>query len=188
MSKEIYYGQFLDALLAATASIGDKYFRLPIAGGSPIYRERVYCYELYHQLRKILGNDYPYMLSGEIDKNSHPYIVSRCGAIKPDFLVHKPGGMGMEANLAIVEVKSIERAIIGSEDKGLLKDFKNINCMVDMPNGYYKGVILVYGNTNLNHFNIIKDEFRRRCSSNADKFDLLFHREVEARAERVNQG
>jgi hypothetical protein len=40
-----------DVLAEATAAIEARYFRLPIAGGDPIYRERVYCYELYHQMR-----------------------------------------------------------------------------------------------------------------------------------------
>jgi hypothetical protein len=40
-------------LAAATAAIEPGYFRLNIDGGSPVYRERVYCYELYHQMRSL---------------------------------------------------------------------------------------------------------------------------------------
>ena len=46
----------------------------------PIARERVYCYELYHQMRSIQENDnkYPslckYILHAEIDKSGHPII------------------------------------------------------------------------------------------------------------------
>jgi hypothetical protein len=40
---------FSDILRAATSQIGEEYFCIAIAGGNPVYRERVYCYELYHQ-------------------------------------------------------------------------------------------------------------------------------------------
>ena len=46
------------SLTAATAAVGSEYFLLPVAradGGEPLllYRERVYSYELYHQLRHL---------------------------------------------------------------------------------------------------------------------------------------
>ena len=37
----------------ATAAIDAMYFQLPVDGGDPVYRERVYCYELYHQMGPI---------------------------------------------------------------------------------------------------------------------------------------
>ena len=43
--------QLTDILRQATAAIGRDYFLLPIHGAAPVYRERVYCYELYHQMR-----------------------------------------------------------------------------------------------------------------------------------------
>ena len=36
----------------ATAAIASEYFRLPVWNADPVYRERVYCYELYHQMRR----------------------------------------------------------------------------------------------------------------------------------------
>lgn len=39
-----------DLLIRATKAIEGGYFHLALAGGTPVYRERVYCYELYHQL------------------------------------------------------------------------------------------------------------------------------------------
>lgn len=35
----------------ATRLIPKSYFHVQIEDGDPIYRERVYCHELYHQLR-----------------------------------------------------------------------------------------------------------------------------------------
>lgn len=47
---------FVKILRKATANIPPEYFQLPIAGREdPIYRERVYCYELYHQMRYALA-------------------------------------------------------------------------------------------------------------------------------------
>ncbi len=71
---------FLRYFNAATTAIGNDYMLLPIAGAPlPIYRERVYCYELYHQLRVEMDRnqervDFPYSLGGEIDKRAHPVM------------------------------------------------------------------------------------------------------------------
>lgn len=63
----------LDALVQATAKIAPPYFQLPVARlEAPLYRERVYCYELYHQLRLEVPAYLPYSLSGEVDKLGHP--------------------------------------------------------------------------------------------------------------------
>lgn len=58
----------------ATAGIGQGYFHLNVDGGNPIYRERVYCYELYHQMRLRWPADTEYCLNGEIDKAAHPIL------------------------------------------------------------------------------------------------------------------
>jgi hypothetical protein len=90
--------QFVQILSASYARIDAGYFQLPQADGDSVYRERVYCYELYHQMRAMWGQ-FPYSLGGEVDKSGHalfrggPYAQA-----KPDFLVHVPGDMGQ--NLA----------------------------------------------------------------------------------------
>jgi hypothetical protein len=95
--------QFLKLLAEATARIPDHYFQLPVAGREdPVFRERVYSYELYHQLRTLLAMDRElaaYELSGEIDKQGHP-IIRPCA---PDFVLHIPGAMG--ANLVVTLVR-----------------------------------------------------------------------------------
>src|SRR5689334_16425882 len=97
------FALFERKLAEACGRIGPEYFQLPVADADSVYRERVYCYELYHQLRSEWG-DLPFSLSGEVDKARHPYFrggpYSRS---KPDLLVHQPGNM--EGNLACVEVK-----------------------------------------------------------------------------------
>nr|WP_298724321.1 hypothetical protein [uncultured Steroidobacter sp.] len=61
--------RFEAILQAATAAIDADYFLLPVSGReNPMYRERVYCYELYHQIRKYWAEDTRYTLAGEVDK------------------------------------------------------------------------------------------------------------------------
>lgn len=40
--------QFNAIFSEATSNIEQAYFRLSVHGANPVYRERVYCYELYH--------------------------------------------------------------------------------------------------------------------------------------------
>lgn len=103
--------QFSDIFASATAAVSAEYFYLPYDGGDGVYRERVYCYELYHQLRSRWPKDTTYRLTGEVDKASHP-ILAEFGAdrMKPDLLVHRPGYM---ENYAIVEVKSAPPSAAG---------------------------------------------------------------------------
>jgi len=130
--------ELTELLKAATAKVPQGYFHLNIDGGDPIYRERVYCYELYHQLRSIWPQDTDFYLNGEIDKSAHP-ILKKLNAdrVKPDFLVHKPGYM--TGNHAIIEVKKedVDRAGI-EKDLGTLALFLNAV-------GYERAIYLIYG-------------------------------------------
>lgn len=102
---------FVDCFEKSVSRISSEYFRLPRHGADPVFRERIYCYELYHQLRCCLGR-WGYVLHGELDKGGHQEVTSalskeleieysRCA---PDFLVHKPGTH--HSNLAVIEVKT----------------------------------------------------------------------------------
>ena len=85
----------MEILVDATRSVEPTYFHLNIHGGDDVYRERVYCYELYHQMRCCWPKGCPFYLNGEVDKAAHP-ILKQLGAsyAKPDLLVHRPGYMG----------------------------------------------------------------------------------------------
>lgn len=95
------FEHFIEQFLRASQEIDHAYMQLPVAGKeTPIYRERVYCYELYHQLSLLRVQFAPYSLSGEVDKSGHPYIRgNNLDCVKPDFLLHEPGNM--DANLPI---------------------------------------------------------------------------------------
>lgn len=106
--------QFTQIFRDATAAIAAEYLLLPIHGGGPVYRERVYCYELYHQMRRLWPVDSHYRVNGEVDKRAHPYFQDG-GQPKPDLLVHQPG---TGENYAVIEVKSA-RALAREIDKDL---------------------------------------------------------------------
>jgi len=130
---------FLESLYMACKNMRDRhYFQLPVAGKEdPVFRERVYCYELYHQLRKILGDNYRYKLDGEVDKNGHPIIRLELGAKKPDFIVHKPGTM--IDNLVVIEVKPV------NADIGRIKeDMETLKGFIEKAD-YHYGILLIYG-------------------------------------------
>ena len=129
----------LDEILSiATANIPREYFRLPIDGGGPIYRERVYCYELYHQMRCLWPKDCRFRLNGEVDKAAHP-ILSRLGAsyAKPDLLIHGRGHMSQ--NHAIIEVKSVMEDLAG-----VRKDLRTLSLFRTRV-GYERAIYLIYG-------------------------------------------
>ena len=139
--KEQDFQQFLKCLMKAIQNTDSHYFQLHFAGNDELkYRERVYCYELYHQLRLLLGDDFPYKLDGELDKKSHRIILDE---EKPDFVIHVPGEM--EQNLVVVEVKTVV-AVKGDINK-LRNDFVKLGRFISEAN-YYRAIMLIYGSIN----------------------------------------
>ncbi len=150
--KEKYFQQFLECLIKAIKKMDTHYTQLSVAGSNkPIYRERVYCYELYHQLRCILGDTFPYKLDGELDKRGHNIIL---GETKPDFVIHIPGKM--EQNLVVIEVKTV---LAKDHIKKLRDDFDKLKRFISEAN-YYRAIMLIYGNVNGDLPQNIKQEIR----------------------------
>lgn len=130
-------------LLCASSEVGTEYFQLPVAGQEePEYRERVYCYELYHRWRCHWPEGFLFSLSGEVDKQGHPLIR---GGEKPDFLVHVPGQM---SNLLVVEVKpkSAEPTRMADDLKKLTKFRRDLSLPENGSTGnYYAAYFWLYG-------------------------------------------
>ena len=167
------FDTFIDTLLLSTGLIKPEYFNLPVAYNyTPIQRERNYCYELYRLIRNNLPN-LGYTFSGEIDKAGHKLITPFCGRVSPDFLLHRPGHMGPQDNHTIVEVKSFVGATVNNDNAGFLKDIRTINCMQNIENGYYRGVLLVFGVTTEANKEELIQIFQKRC--NPEKTRLIFH-------------
>jgi hypothetical protein len=149
------------------------YFQLPTAGAEEaIYRERVYCYELYHQLRVLLQGEEDlarYALSGEIDKRGHQ-IIRPC---IPDLVFHAPGRMD---NMVVLEVKPIN-----GELKGIQKDLRNLADFVSPQVNYQLGIELAYGDDE-SHFSHFEREF---AQLHDQRLQLFWHRRCGERAIRV---
>jgi hypothetical protein len=165
-------------LTEAGARMEGHYFKLPVAGSEePIFRERIYCYELYHQIRCLFEkNGFPYVLDGEVDKAAHPIIK---GAKKPDFIVHKPGTM--KHNLAVIEVKSVN-----AEKRDLKKDISTLDDFISDKAGYYRGIMLIYGNGTQDkppESTFIAQKLIRRFN---EKIMLLWHQGPGRRPEIVD--
>lgn len=127
-----------EIFIAATENLDEKYFHLPIAGRmNPVYRERVYCYELYHLMRENLPKDYSYSLNGEVDKSGHTLIR---GNWKPDFIFHKPGNM--HDNLLVIEVKNTD-----ADSKDIKKDLVKLTAFKNGKANYFAAYYLFYGNS-----------------------------------------
>lgn len=129
---------FPERLSTATARIRYLYFKLPIDGGEAVFRERVYCYELYHQLRLVMSDQLEYVINGEVDKLNHPRFADFQGGYpKPDFLVHVPGDMSK--NHIVIEVKSQKVSA-----QGLRNDLIKLDQMVHRAR-YTTAIYLIYG-------------------------------------------
>lgn len=138
----LYMEELSNILEEATTAIGPSYFQLPTDGGERFYRERVYTYELYHQMRQRWpdADETPFSLNGEVDKRAHPGFIALNAAPKiPDLLVHEPGHM--HNNYAVIEVKS-QRA----SNDGIRKDLEALSFFVSEFN-YQRAVYLIYGDT-----------------------------------------
>jgi len=168
----------------ATKNIVHEFYHLPVAGKEdPIYRERVYCYELYHQLRLIWPPETKYTLSGEVDKSGHPLILNNGLDNKiPDFVVHEPGTM---TNYLVVEVKKIT-----AKPKDILKDLKTLTAFVR--HGKYKRAILLFygldeGCGKIRKIvNKIEDYDERENSVQLDLIELWHHPAPKTSVEKIN--
>lgn len=141
---------FDSVLNDASKRVEEKFFTFRMANHTqPVPRERVYCYELYHQLRMRWPPTIPigvkrdalapFTLNGEVDKAGHSAfdLKDRVKRVKPDFIVHVPESM--EYNLISVEVKSWSASFAD-----LHKDIEQLVAMMECAN-YHCGFLLVFG-------------------------------------------
>lgn len=161
------FKRFAESLDEAGKRMDKHYFQLDVARGESKYRERVYCYELYHQLRCTLGNDYPYKLDGEVDKNGHPIIHPALGAKKPDLIVHVP--RRMDRNLVVIEIKPVTVGMTG-----LRTDLEKLKGFLDVAN-YYRAIMLIYGNGENGELDLPKEILDEVENFSEDRLLLAWH-------------
>jgi hypothetical protein len=182
-SEIVNFEELLTRLIEATGKVDTRYFEVQTAskhGPSVVHRERVYCYELYHQLRNAMGDTSPYTLMGELDKSGHDIIASAVGEKVPDFVFHAPGGM--EANLAVMEVKHIDN----NREGRIREDCEKLRKFVDERRGKYKGAIyLVFGTGEgeIAKFHKIVTQESARVTNGI--LVLLWHKRAGERAEKL---
>ena len=124
---------YLKLIYDAMGKVGQQYCRIASADNDEeIFRERVYCYELYHQMRTlqkanettpVYGKSVQsplIVINGEIDKSGHRVISQN---FNPDFVIHLQGSM--DKNICVVEVKN------NFSKSGIAKDFGTITCMMN---------------------------------------------------------
>ncbi len=137
-SKLDPWDEFKRALSESIQAIEGRYFYLDRYEAPGAWRERIYCYELYHQMRFRLPKEFPYTFHGEIDKNGHATICQYFpkGAPNPDFVLHIPD---TDKNLAVLEVKR------GNADINDIKDdIEKLRIFTESV-GYEHGLLLFFG-------------------------------------------
>ena len=168
---------FESLLKSATERIGADYFQLSVAGSAMAYRERLYCYELYHLLRTLWPEHCEYQLGGEIDKQGHRLIESN---VKPDLLVHVPGSMGN--NHTIIEVKPIR-----ADKDGIKKDLKTLTAFRNDAR-YRNAIYLIYGDGDISRVKFAIENHAEQAINNEidlSLIDVWWHKKVSKAAERL---
>lgn len=131
--------QLIDLITESLGAIDPQYYKLLTAYNSEgIVRERVFCYELYHQIRQLKDN-YGALrnisIHGEIDKSGHT-LFEQNDQKNPDFVFHVPGNM--IRNSCVVEVKGKI-----NQKKELIKDLNTIGKFI-LEYNYLFGISICY--------------------------------------------
>jgi len=155
MKYEEINDKYVKLVYDSIKNVPSSFFEIETANGvSPIRRERVFCYELYHQMRCIQTikrlNLNDFSINAEIDKSGHAIIKQK---FNPDFIIHEQRNM---TNHIVIEVKT------NANRAGILKDFETIKCMINCYNYIYG--IFIMTSKDLNWFknnilNELKDRF-----------------------------
>ena len=156
--------RILNMIQESIRKVDRKYFMLETTyEPSGIVRERVFCYELYHQIR-IHHDNNTITLNGEIDKAGHTKFEEQ-DRKNPDFVFHIPGQM--EGNTSVVEVKGK----LVKED--VIKDFNTLTTFVKKYN-YKFGIFIIY-NHSLDELKriLIKNQCEICYTETFDKIDIL---------------
>lgn len=131
--------------------VEEKYFDFAIVGKdkdvSTMYRERVYCYEIYHQVR-ILQDNEDSLIKENVDINCEPDKRGNTWfkkSVNPDMIFHKAGNI--YENYLVLEVKnSLTGRIKGPNGNptGIYKDIINLYHFIKDSN-YEMACFYLYG-------------------------------------------
>lgn len=142
MSFDRSIEEIIEIVVTALNQVPQDFYKLKTTySENGIIRERIFCYELYHLMRKnqeLLGTSPKFTLHGEIDKSGH-YEFSKTDQKNPDFVFHVPGKMNN--NSLVVEVKG---KITPLAD--IVKDFRTLHKFTSTYN-YKAGLFILYNHT-----------------------------------------
>ena len=169
---------FEKILKISTENIAKEYFSTQILqpNGSEkfVYRERIYCYELYHQIRKEWKLNTNINFYGEYDKSgSSLYTGTSLQGVKPDFLIHSPGDI--EGNFIAMEVKSSK-----ANGSAIKKDIEKLIKLIDDQNFKF-GIYLIYGKDAKR-----KGEIAKKCINEKSNIKIYIHDKVGSEAVALN--
>lgn len=135
---------FVEMIKDSLDNVGDEYYKITTTyESSGIVRERVFCYELYHQMRLIqsVRGLTDIQIHGEIDKSGH-IAFDRNARKNPDFVFHIPGMM--QGNAIVVEIKG---KIEGNYQEGVYKDIVTLSKFTNNKHYYHSGILIIYNYT-----------------------------------------
>jgi len=147
----------LEIIESALNKVESRYHDVITTYSTNVIRERVFCYELYHQIRMIMGDEPELSLCGEIDKRGHRDF-RRVDQKNPDFILHSAGSHSN--NEIVIEVKGV------LVKKQIKKDFQTISIFIRDYN-YRNGIFILY---NYSLYEFI-EKFMRWFSEDISTFD-----------------
>lgn len=179
MERQNLSSAYLELIYEAMVRVETRYCKIKVAeSNEEISRERVYCYELYHQMRKLQerrNNAHLYgkkvdesqiVINGEIDKAGHPVINPN---FNPDFVIHRQ--KIMDNNICVVEVKT------NYSKPGITKDFGTITCMMNCYR-YEYGVFIYVGEKTDRVKSVIREYFLNAAECKCEKLKKDRYKEV----------
>jgi hypothetical protein len=132
--------KYINLVKSSIPKVGPKYYKLPTTyKPSGIIRERVFCYELYHQMRCQMTESNQLSLNAEIDKSGHRDIDPE-DRKNPDFVFHIPGSF--QGPTLIVEVKGR----LSDPKRRIMKDLRTLLTFVSKYK-YKAGIFILYNHS-----------------------------------------
>jgi hypothetical protein len=168
--------EYRDLIKSALMRIGTSYYKIPTTYEPlGIVRERIFCYELYHQIRLMMGPNPMISLHGEMDKRGHIDFDRRDWGM-PDFVFHIPGKH--TANTLVIEVKGRL-----DKPKGIMKDFVRILTFINRYQ-YNAGIFILYNHSFQEMIARIGQKLKEfQSNPNADSVYILTIKESGAECE-----
>jgi len=155
--EDVDISDLLQFIEKALNNVGEMYYSIMTAthnGQKQIFRERVFCYELYHQMRCLQITNPSFFsinIDPEIDKRGHEIIDEN---INPDFIIHERGTM--KKNCAVIEVK------VSLDNDDIVDDFQKLCCMINNYN-YIIGVFILINNNYCKFVEKAREKLKNIC-------------------------